>query len=77
MAWKNGYFVFDDLSVKEVMKIVSRWYDVEISYRGNLENKKFGGTISRYKNITELPDNMSESGGIHYKIEGRRILLIN
>jgi ferric-dicitrate binding protein FerR (iron transport regulator) len=77
MAWKNGYFAFDDLSIKEVMKIVSRWYDVEVSYRGSVENKKFGGTISRYKNITELLDNMSQSGGIHYQIEGRRILLTN
>jgi len=77
MAWKEGYFVFDDLSIKEVMKIVSRWYDVEVSFRGSVENKKFGGTISRYKNITELLDNMSQSGGIHYQIEGRRILLTN
>jgi ferric-dicitrate binding protein FerR (iron transport regulator) len=77
MAWKEGYFVFDDLSIKEVMKIVSRWYDVEVNFRGSVENKKFGGTISRYKNITELLDNMSQSGGIHYQIEGRRILLTN
>ncbi|WP_413668276.1 FecR domain-containing protein [Mucilaginibacter sp. Mucisp86] len=75
MAWRNGYFAFEDTSIKDVMKIAARWYDVEVSYHGSVENKKFGGSISRYKNITELLDNMSESGGFHYQIEGRRILL--
>ncbi|MFA6085429.1 FecR family protein [Mucilaginibacter sp.] len=77
MAWANGNFVFNDVSIKEVMKIAARWYDIEVEYHGNVQVKKFGGTTSRYKNLTELLDNMSETGRIHYKIEGRKVILMN
>jgi len=77
MAWTRGQFVFNDVSIKEVMKIASRWYDVDVEYHGNVQYKKFGGTTSKYKNITELLDNMSAAGGIHYKIDGRRVILMN
>jgi transmembrane sensor len=77
MAWTNGYFVFKDYNIKEVMKIVSRWYDIDVEYQGNVQAKKFGGTTSRYKDIRELLNYMKITGGINYKIEGRRVILMN
>jgi hypothetical protein len=77
MGWVKGNFVFKDLNIKEVMKIASRWYDIEVEYRGNVQSKKFGGTTSRFSNITELLDYMKITGGINYKIEGRRVILMN
>jgi len=77
MAWKNGYFIFHDLSIVEVMKQVGRWYDVDIEYQDeNVKNNEFGGAISRYKSITELLDNMQLTRSIHYKIEGRRVIIM-
>lgn len=77
IAWKNGYFMFHDLSIVEVMKQVSRWYDVDIEYKDeDVKNKEFGGIISRYKSITELLDNMQLTGSAHYKIEGRRVIIM-
>ena len=77
IAWKNGYFIFHDLSIVEVMKQVSRWYDVDIEYQDeNVKNNEFGGAISRYKSITELLDNMQLTRSIHYKIEGRRVIIM-
>jgi len=77
MAWKNGLFVFNDESIKDVLKIAARWYDIDVEYRGNIGQKKIWGTVSRYKTITELLDNIAIASGIHYKIEGRRVLLMN
>ncbi len=76
-AWRKGWFVFHNESIKNVMKEASRWYDIEIQFKGDVNNKRFGGTISRYKDITELLDNLKITGGIDYKIEGRRVILIN
>jgi len=77
IAWKNGYFIFHDLSIVEVMKQVSRWYDVDIEYQDEgVKNNEFGGAISRYKSITELLDNMQLTRSIHYKIEGRRVIIM-
>jgi ferric-dicitrate binding protein FerR (iron transport regulator) len=77
MAWKNGLFVFNDENIKDAMKKAARWYDVDIEYRGNILKKKLGGTVSRYKNITDLLDNISKTGTIHYKLQGRRVILMN
>ncbi|KAA2240048.1 DUF4974 domain-containing protein [Chitinophaga agrisoli] len=76
MGWKNGFFVFRDESIVEIMKQVARWYDVEIEFVGDLSDREFGGTVSRYNNITELLDNMQLTKTIHYKIEGRKVLIM-
>lgn len=77
IAWKNGYFLFHDLGLVEVMKQVSRWYDVDIEFQDEeVKNKEFGGVISRYKSITQLLDNMQLTGSAHYKIEGRRVIIM-
>jgi ferric-dicitrate binding protein FerR (iron transport regulator) len=76
LAWINGFFVFHDESIVNVMKQVSRWYDVDVEYRDNVQQNEFGGTISRYKNINELLNNMQLTRTIHYKIEGRRVIIM-
>jgi transmembrane sensor len=77
MAWKNGLFIFHDLNITEVMKQVGRWYDVDVEYRDDeVKNNEFGGTISKYKNINELLDVMVLTRSIHYKIEGRRVIIM-
>jgi transmembrane sensor len=76
MAWKNGFFVFHDASIEDIMKQVSRWYDVDVEYRGDVQNNEFGGTISKYKNITELLNIMELTRSIHYKLEGRRVIIM-
>lgn len=77
MAWKNGLFIFHDLNITEVMKQVGRWYDVDVEYSDDdVKKNEFGGTISKYKNINELLDVMVLTRSIHYKIEGRRVIIM-
>lgn len=76
MAWKNGYFIFDDDDITGIMKKVSRWYDVNVSYQGNVSDQKFGGTFYRSKGITELLQYLEKIGKIHFTVEGRRIVVM-
>ncbi|MEZ2334245.1 FecR family protein [Mucilaginibacter sp. RCC_168] len=76
MAWKNGYFVFNDDNINAIMKKLSRWYDVDVEYQGNFENQRFGGTFYRSKGITELLNNLEKIGKVHFKITGRRIIVM-
>jgi len=76
MAWKNGLFVFHDASIENIMKQVSRWYDVDVAYLDDVQNNEFGGAISKYKSITELLNIMELTRSIHYKIEGRRVIIM-
>ncbi len=73
MAWKNGYFIFDEDNIASIMKKVARWYDVDVQYSGSVDYQKFGGTFHRSKAITELLRYLEKLGNIHFSIVGRRI----
>lgn len=74
--WKNGYFIFQDENIRAIMEKAARWYDVEVEYRGNMEDKNFWGKVSRYENISELLKNLELTGMIHFKIEGRKVIVM-
>ncbi len=76
MAWKNGDFYFNNEGIESIMRQISRWYDVDIIYQGELTDEKFYGTISRSKNINQVLNVLEKTRGIHFKIEGRRILIM-
>jgi ferric-dicitrate binding protein FerR (iron transport regulator) len=77
VAWKMGYFIFRDNNIRDIMKQVGRWYDVDVEYKGTPSNKTFGGTYAKNKDINELLNGLELTGLIHFKIEGRRIIVMN
>ncbi|WP_316842923.1 FecR family protein [Pedobacter gandavensis] len=76
MAWKNGYFNFQDEALENVMRQISRWYDVEVEYKGTLSQERFNGAISRFKNISQVLKMLSSTGVVHFKVEGRRVIVM-
>lgn len=77
LAWKNNEFIFNGDSLESIMRDVSRWYDVDVTYEGNLNKGKYWGIVSRSKNISEVLRMLQLTGKINYKIEGRRITLMH
>jgi len=76
MAWKNGLFIFDDISIADVMRKAARWYDVDVTFENHVGEKKLLGTVSKYKTVNELLDVIALAGKVKYKIEGRRITIM-
>ena len=78
VAWKNGYFQFQGEPLEGILKKVSRWYDVEIDYSKNqaINTLFFNGTISKYKHASQVLKKLELTGGVHFKIEGRRIIVM-
>lgn len=76
LAWKNGYFRFEQETIEEVMAKISRWYDIQVSFEGPISNEKFSGNISRYKNISEALNMLSYSNAVKFKVEGRRVTVM-
>ena len=76
VAWKNGYFVFDNENIQSIMRKVSRWYDVSVVYKGNIDQKEFGGTVSRFNSVSSVLKSLELTGTVHFKQEGRRIIVM-
>ena len=73
MAWKNGYFYFNNEDLSSAMQKIARWYDVEVVYKGAVSQKKLDGTISRMADIQELLKLLNLTGTAHFSIKERRI----
>ena len=77
MSWKNGYFLFDNQEIKSIMKIMSRWYDVDIEYKNSNKHDRFGGTFSRSSNMSEILNNLERIGNIHFKMEAKKVIVLD
>ncbi|SMC98118.1 FecR family protein [Pedobacter nyackensis] len=77
VAWKNGEFMFAKEDLAGIMKKIARWYNVEVVYADQqLENKIFNGTISKFKNVSQVLKMLEKTGEVKFKIEGRRITVM-
>jgi ferric-dicitrate binding protein FerR (iron transport regulator) len=76
MAWKNEKFAFGERTgIREIMRQLARWYDVEVVYQDNIQ-QQFGGSISRQSNISQVLEKLELTGKIHFKIEGKKITVM-
>jgi len=75
-AWKNGYFFLNDEKLESIMAKIARWYDVEVVYEGKLEEQSFLGQIERSKKISSILKLLTLSGNVHFKISGRRVVVM-
>lgn len=75
VAWKNGYFQFTSANLQQVMRQIARWYDVDISYEGQIPERKFGGKISRDNNASEVLK-VLELSKVKFRIENRKIIVL-
>jgi len=75
IAWKNGYFAFEDADLHVIMDNLARWYDVDIVYKGMVTPQKFGGAFPRTATLSDLLKYLEAYGGIHFKIVGRKIIV--
>jgi transmembrane sensor len=75
VAWKNGYFYFDKSDVKTIMRQVSRWYDLDIVYESPVPDMQFSGKIERNLPLSGIA-HLLESGQIHFRIEGKKCIMM-
>jgi len=75
IAWKNGAFNFQNMRLREVLRQLARWYDLDIVYEKEIPNVSFGGEMSRNVPLSELLDGLKDMG-IHFRIEANRKLIV-
>lgn len=74
MAWKNGYFSFDGLSLQQAMIQLERWYDIDVVYEGHVDNIELVGNMTRDIPLDGLMVILQKLG-VHYTLEGRKLTI--
>ena len=75
MDWKNGQFYLTGSNIREITRQISRWYNAEVIYEGDLSGIDFYGVIERTKDISELLGILEKTGIVHFRIEGKKIIV--
>ena len=76
IAWKNGEFRFKDMGIKELMRQVGRWYDVDVEYRTPATGQVFNASLPRMSNVSALLQTLELTGTVHFKIENKKIIVL-
>jgi transmembrane sensor len=76
VAWKENRFLFDNTDVKKLMRQLSRWYSVDIQFKGDLdESLTFNGTIPRSATLATVLKMLESTGDVKFSIEGKKIVV--
>ncbi len=75
MAWKNGMFQFHSADLPAVLRQLSRWYDVDVIYKGPVPSREFEGEIERNLTLLQVL-RILEMNQVHIKIEGTKMVVM-
>ncbi|WP_316838309.1 FecR family protein [Pedobacter nutrimenti] len=73
VAWKNKQFMFESEKIETIMRMIERWYNVEVEYTGEKTEERFGGSVSRFDHVSKVLKSLESTGKVHFKIQGRKI----
>ena len=75
-SWRSGTFVFEDQTLEQIMRTLSRWYDFDYEFRDRKTAATvFMGSIPKYGTFDEVCDIFHKLGGIRLRQQGRKIII--
>jgi transmembrane sensor len=76
LAWKEGKFRFRNTAIAAIMRQIARWYDVEISYEGDLSCIELSGGMERKEDVSQILELLEQTGRVHFNKQGNRITVL-
>jgi len=74
LAWKNGWFEFKNATIEAIMKQVSRWYNIDVEYKGKI-NYHFNASIERNVTAEQLLHLLEQTGHVHFTLQDNKIIV--
>jgi transmembrane sensor len=76
IAWKNGYFMFNNEKQESILRKVARWYNVEIEYADPAAKEvMYYGTVSRFEKISKILTKFEQTGEVRFDIKGNKVIV--
>jgi transmembrane sensor len=73
LAWKDGLFVFNDTDLKDVLRTLARWYNVDVDYK-TIPDMKFYGEIPRKVSLLKVLAQIAAVSDVQLKLQEGRIM---
>ena len=69
LAWRNNLFVFNNTSLDEIMKDLTRWYNMKVKYEGDKPEVFFTGVIPRNESVSKVLKTLELTGDVVFGIQ--------
>lgn len=76
LAWKDGKFRFRNTNIKAIMRQLSRWYDINVAYQGDVTDIDLTGVLSRRDNAENLLNALEQTQRVHFEVNGNKIVVM-
>jgi transmembrane sensor len=79
LGWKNDNFIFDGEDLNSAMRKIARWYNVDVVYEPGLKTNTtpfLDGLVSRKSKLSEVLKWIETVSDVRFKIEGRRVTVM-
>ncbi len=77
-SWKNGLFDFDNMTLAELCVRLSRWYDVDFSFKDpETAGIRFTGAVKRNRDLQFMLDFIQKTSGVNFEIRGKTVIVCN
>ena len=77
ISWKEGVFSFEKTTLKDMMKVLSRWYDFDFIFKNKaIENEVFDGILRKNQSLDEILRSIKNFKIIkNYEIKDKEVIL--
>ena len=76
IAWKNGYFMFNNEKQESIMRKIARWYNVQVEYADAAAREvTYYGSISRFENVSKVLRKFEQTGEVKFEVEKDKIIV--
>ena len=75
ISWKNGMFHFENADIREVMRQLSRWYNVEVVYKGQILRDPLHAEMPLNTNLSDALNALESTGSAKFEIDDNKIIV--
>jgi hypothetical protein len=75
IGWKEGSFIFKDDNLIEIINELSRYYNLEVQYKGAIPENTYYGIFSRGDSIGSILEHLQKQTGIRFKVDGKKVVI--
>jgi ferric-dicitrate binding protein FerR (iron transport regulator) len=76
--WREGVFSFNEDNLEEIMRKLSRWYDIRVFFADNeARNYQFSGKLPRFESCNELLEMIEKTTNVQFEIKNGENVIVS
>lgn len=76
-AWKDGYFIYRERTLEDIMKELSRWYDFTYDCRSEeLRRMTLTAKLRKFDRVEDIFDILKRTGRLDFVTQGKNVTVL-